>query len=199
MNGTNNQTRFDFVSVRPGLGAVVVSLLQDFKRGGLPAFFQFPFLLLQSLLHAGAFRMIRHARIALVKKGKGSRIYSSVFVKEARNIEIGQNVFVNHGCLLWSGPRSRILIGDDVLFGPGVSLIASNHGLEKSGLVRLNPWVDADIKIGKDVWLGANSIVLAGVEIGEGAILAAGAVVNKNVAPYSIVGGVPAKEIGKRE
>ncbi len=58
--------------------------------------------------------------------------------------------------------------------------------------------MDADIIIEEDVWLGANCVVLAGVCVGKGAVIAAGAIVTKNVAPYTIVGGVPAREIGIR-
>ncbi len=150
------------------------------------------------MIHSIAFYGIACLRRASVRKGKESRVYSSVIVKEPQNIEIGKNVFVNHGCLLWAGPTSKIVLEDDVLFGPNVSLIASNHGLGREHPIRLNPWKDADIVIGKDVWLGAHCVVLAGVKVGEGAVIAAGAVVTKDVEPYSIVGGVPAARIGSR-
>lgn len=153
----------------------------------------------RSLIHAMGLRLIMSLRNALVERGSGSRIYSSVSIKYPRNVTIGANVFVNHDCLLWAGPTSRIVVGDDVLFGPRVTLVASNHGIQRDGLIRLNPWEDSDIVVGKDVWLGANSVVLAGVKIGDGAVIAAGAIVTKDVSPYTIVGGIPAKAFGKRE
>jgi len=158
-----------------------------------------PIALINVFCHAVSFRLGALIRIASIRKGAGSRIYSSVIVKEPQNIIIGKNVFVNHDCLLWAGPTSRIVLGDDVLFGPRVTLVASNHGLQKDGLIRLNPWLDKDIIVENDVWLGANSVVLAGVRIGVGAVVAAGAVVTQDVAPYDIVGGVPARVIGQRE
>lgn len=157
-----------------------------------------PLAFLRTILHHFGFLGIRWIRIACVSKGRGSRIYSDVFIKSPRNISLGENVFVNQGCLLWAGPTSKIRLADDVLFGPRVTLIASNHGLQRSGLIRENPWEDADITVERDVWLGAGSTILAGITVGEGAVVAAGAVVTKNVAPYSIVGGVPAKVIGQR-
>jgi len=138
-------------------------------------------------------------RIAKVKMEKGAIIYSNVFVKYPQHIIVGRNSFINYECILWAAPSSKITIGNDVIFGPRVSVIASNHGLSKEKLIRLNEWVDKDIIIEDDVWVGANVTVLAGVKIGKGAVVAANAVVNKNVEPYTIVGGVPAKEIGIRK
>lgn len=65
-------------------------------------------------------------------------------------------------------------------------------------LIRKQPTISAPIRIGQDVWIGANAIVLAGVTIGDGAVVGAGAVVTKDVAPDTIVAGVPAKQIKVR-
>ena len=168
---------------------------------GLNKFFRFISILViivKMLITSLAFRIIIIARIALIKKGFGTRIYHDVFVKYPANILIGRNVFINQGCILWAAPKSKIKIGDDVLFGPRVQLIASNHGIKLDNLVRLNKWEDKDIIIGSDVWLGAHSIVLAGVTIEDGAVIGAGAVVTKNIEKNSIAAGVPAKIIGYR-
>jgi len=149
-------------------------------------------------MHALALRIILLLRIARVQRGKGSRIYSNVFIKYPQKINIGKNVFINYGCILWAAPNAKIIIGDDVILGPRVSIIASNHGLEKSTLIRLNKWIDKDILIGDNVWIGTNAVLLAGVKIGEGAVVAAGAVVTKDVEQFEIVGGMPAKRIGFR-
>lgn len=138
-------------------------------------------------------------RIARVKKGKNTRIYYNVFVKEPQNITLGNDTFINNGCFLWAAPKGKIIIGNDVLFGPSVKVIASNHGTSRKGLIRSNPWDDGDIVIEDDVWIGANSVILKGVTIGRGSVIAAGAIVNKNVDPYTIVGGVPVKELKNRE
>lgn len=145
-----------------------------------------------------AYFTLNSLRMAKVQRGEGTRIYYNVLIKEPQNITIGDNTFVNNGCLLWGAPEGRITIGNDVLFGPSVKLIASNHGTSREYLVRENPWHDADIIIEDDVWLGANVVVLKGVTIGKGAIIAAGAIVNKDVAPYTIVGGIPAKKLKDR-
>lgn len=137
-------------------------------------------------------------RLSQIKKGENTRIYHDVFVKYPDHIEIGKNTFINHGSIIWAAPKSKIIIGDDVIFGPKVSLIASNHGTSRENLIRLNEWIDEDIIIENDVWIGINAVILAGVKIGKGAVIAANSVVTKNVPEYTIVGGIPAKIIKER-
>jgi maltose O-acetyltransferase len=152
-----------------------------------------------TVVHSILLRAIMLLRIAMVRKKKGTRIYSNVFIKFPKHVSIGQNSFINYGCVLWAAPNSKIVIGNDVILGPRVTLISSNHGLDKKHLIRLNPWMDEDIIVGNDVWLGANSTILAGVTIGDGAVVAAHAVVTGNVDARTIVGGVPARVIGVRK
>ena len=91
-----------------------------------------------------------------------------------------------------------IFFGDDVLLGPNVILRTANHNFENvDKAINQQGHNYSDIKIANNVWIGASCIILSGVEIGEGAVIAAGAVVNKNVEPYSIFGGVPAKFLKK--
>lgn len=107
-------------------------------------------------------------------------------------IRFGKNVFVNYGCGFMD--RGGITIEDDVLIGPNVSLITENHAEvpELRRHVYSNP-----ILIKRKAWIGAGAIILPGVTIGENAIVAAGAVVSKDVPDNTIVGGVPAKVIRK--
>ena len=119
-------------------------------------------------------------------------------MKYPENIEIGDETFVNHLCSIWAGPSSQVRIGRDVLFGPGVSVIASNHGIERGEPIRLQAWSDRDITIGDDVWIGAHSVVRAGVTIGDGCVVGAGAVVTRDLPPYTVCAGVPARVLSLR-
>ncbi|OTN77809.1 hypothetical protein A5886_002910 [Enterococcus sp. 8G7_MSG3316] len=107
-----------------------------------------------------------------------------------KNITLGKGVFINAGCHFQD--QGGITIGDDTLIGHNVVLATLNHGLSAKTRKDLYP---APITIGKNVWIGAQATILPGVTIGDHAIIAAGAVVQKDVAPKTIVGGVPAKLI----
>lgn len=107
-----------------------------------------------------------------------------------KNTHIGERLFMNSGCKFQD--QGGIFIGNDCLLGHNVTLCTINHnpGPDRRGDMEFKP-----IRIEDKVWLGANVTVCPGVTIGEGAIVAAGAVVTKDVAPRTVVGGVPAKNI----
>lgn len=105
-----------------------------------------------------------------------------------KNLKIGKRVFINSGCRFQD--QGGITIGDDSLIGHNAVLATLNHGFAPDERSNMIP---APITIGKKVWLGANVTVLPGVTIGDNAVIAAGAVVTKDVPADSIVGGVPAK------
>lgn len=113
-------------------------------------------------------------------------------------ITLGHHVFIANRAW-FSG---EIEIGSYVMFGPNVTILGGDHEFkditQPMFFVKDNQQRQAKIKIGNDVWVGANVTILKGVEIGQGAIIAAGSVVNKSVEPFSIVGGVPAKKIAER-
>lgn len=114
-----------------------------------------------------------------------------------KNINIGKNVFLNMGCKFQD--QGGIFIGDGTLIGHNVVLATLNHAMDPEERSSMIP---APIHIGKRVWIGANATVLPGVTIGDGAIVAAGAVVTKDVPENTVVGGVPARvlrKIGKEE
>jgi len=106
------------------------------------------------------------------------------------NINIGKNVFVNHACTFMD--RGGITLEDNVLIGPKVNLLTTNHPLHPS---ERRATVSNPILIKKGAWIGAGATILAGVTIGENSVVAAGAVVSKDVPNNCIVGGVPAKFI----
>lgn len=129
----------------------------------------------------------------------------TVFYAPNKSI-IGNNVYIGKYCSI----ETDIKIDDDVLIGNNVGLIGKyDHDYTVIGKsIKDSPWIGDDnynfkgkgleIIIEKDVWIGFGAIVLSGVKIGRGSVVAAGSLVNKDVKPYSIVAGNPARVIGKR-
>ena len=110
---------------------------------------------------------------------------------------IGNNVGIAQNCFIQV--RGFVSIGSNVMFGPNVSIFSENHGFERTDVPMIKQTtVRKGVVIEDDVWLGTQSVILDGVTIGKGSIVAAGAIVNVNVPPYSIVAGVPAKIIKSR-
>ena len=109
-----------------------------------------------------------------------------------KNIYVGEHVFINCGCHFQD--HGGIYIGDGTLVGSYVVMATINHGLAPA---RRSDNLPAPIHIGKNVWIGSHATILPGVTIGDDAIVAAGAVVAKDVPANTLVGGVPAKIIKK--
>ena len=120
------------------------------------------------------------------------RLFPPFTADFGKNISFGKNVFINAGCHFQD--QGGITIGDGVLIGHNVVLATANHDLEPSKSRKLHY---KPIVIGDNVWIGSNSVILQGVTIGEWSVVAAGAVVTKDVEPFTVVGGVPAKFIRK--
>jgi acetyltransferase-like isoleucine patch superfamily enzyme len=112
------------------------------------------------------------------------------------SINIGDNVFIGAGCEF--NISESIVIGHNSLIAAGCRFIDHDHGIEIGALMRKQSGPKIKIVIGMDVWLGCNVVVLKGVTIGDGAIVAAGAIVTKSILPNEIWAGVPAKKIGTR-
>ncbi len=119
-------------------------------------------------------------------------------------ISVGDNVNLGYNPILIAS-RSRIIIGNDVMFGPEVTIRGGNHRIDVVGKPMIavrdsekRPEDDPGVVIESDVWIGARAIILAGVTVGRGAVVAAGAVVTRSVEPYAIVAGNPARLIRKR-
>ncbi len=118
------------------------------------------------------------------------------------NIEVGDDVSIGDGAIFLSS-NSKIIIGNKVMFGPKVTVVGGDHNTTEVGKFMYDvhekrPEDDQDVCFEDDVWIGSGAIILKGVKVGRGSIIAAGAVVNKEVYPYSIVGGIPARLISKR-
>lgn len=104
------------------------------------------------------------------------------------NLRVGRDVFVNHGCTIMD--LGGVDIGDEVMIGPNVQIITSGHPLDPE--TRRSTIVADPIRIGRNVWIGAGATVLGGVTVGDDAVVAAGAVVTKDVPARTLVAGVPA-------
>lgn len=116
----------------------------------------------------------------------------------AGSLSVGDNCSVNTNVHLGAS-SGEIRVGDNVMIGPNVVIRASDHGLSKNRIMRLQPKVEGQIDIGNDVWIGANCVITRNVAIGDGAVIGAGAVVTGNIPPYSIALGVPARVRGFRK
>ena len=130
--------------------------------------------------------------------GKASLGKQAFFSADGGSIEIGENFSCNVNCHINASVGGKIKISKNVLVGPNVVMRTANHNFTQPGqLINQQGHNFKDIQIGENVWISANCVILSGVKIGKGAIVAAGAVVNKDVAKGTIVAGVPAREIKK--
>uniref|UniRef100_UPI00366E5B9B acyltransferase n=1 Tax=Acinetobacter junii TaxID=40215 RepID=UPI00366E5B9B len=131
------------------------------------------------------------------KIGKRVVFYPNIWVFTGRNLVLGDDVDLATGVLITTD--GGVSIGDRTLVGYGTKILSSNHNVPKlPNRIFDSGHTKAPVVIKNDVWLGANCIILPGVTIGEGAIIAAGSVVTKNVPANVFVGGIPAKIIKER-
>ena len=121
---------------------------------------------------------------------KSTTVFVPFYTNFGKHIKLGKNVFINHACTFLD--LGGITIEDDVQIGPKVNLITENHPVDPTKRKHLDL---KSIVIKRNAWIGAGATILPGVTIGENSIVAAGAVVNKDVSDNSVVGGIPAKFI----
>ena len=117
-------------------------------------------------------------------------LFPPIQINYGKNTRIGKNVFINFDCTFLD--LGGITIEDNVMIAPKVSLLSEGHPLEPEHRHQLAP---GKVHIKRNVWIGAGATILPGVTVGENAMVAAGAVVTKDVPDNSVVGGVPAKVI----
>jgi len=140
-------------------------------------------------------------KLFLKSCGKKFHIAMRVKIQVPANITVGENVGLNYGVWMASNynKNARIVLGNNVLIGPYTILHSGNHNYEDPKIpIYKQGHSFSDIIVEDDVWIAARCTILSGVKIGKGAVVAAGSVVTKDVMPFSIVGGVPAKVIGER-
>lgn len=136
-------------------------------------------------------------KVALNKMGSRVFIDTKVYFRYPQRVKIGNDVSINRGCEFYPSFYNKnaiIELGNNIRLGPGSKFLAAGHDHTKLNL----PDTSDKITVKDNVWIGANCLILPGVIIGEGAIIAAGSVVNKDVPDYKIYGGIPAKEIKDR-
>ena len=136
---------------------------------------------------------------ANVAVGSGTIIKKNVQIcacNEAARIDIGPSSTIGDYCYIYAS--ENISIGSNCLIAPFCYLVDGNHGTERGTPIRQQPLVTGPITIGDDVWLGARVAVMPHINIGDGAVVAAGAVVTKPIPPYELWGGVPARKLGER-
>jgi len=136
------------------------------------------------------------AKNIFIKAGKNINIENKAYFGTGK-IEIGNNSDVGSMCRIYG----RVKIGDGVMMAPEVIILTQNHKHDRTDIPMFKQGFDKEqeVIIEDDVWIGTRVIILPGVRVGKGSILAAGSVVTKDVLPYAIVGGVPAKIIKNRK
>jgi maltose O-acetyltransferase len=125
--------------------------------------------------------------------GGGTTVQLDCRFLNGRKVFLGERNVVSFGCL-FDGRRFSICTGADVSIGPEATILTLGHDPQDADFGDRG----GNVVIGDRVWIAYRATILPGVEIGEGAVVAAGAVVTTNVEPFTIVGGAPAKKIGER-
>ena len=136
--------------------------------------------------------------------GKNVVVGSKCSFSGIENIHAGNHVLISSGSKILT-TRAKVIIGDYTMLGQDLTIITGDHRIDILGKYMMEitdaeklPENDSDVVIEGDVWAGTNVTILKGVRVGRGSVIASGAVVTKDVPPYSIVGGVPAKVLKKR-
>ena len=129
----------------------------------------------------------------LGRMGAGVGVQMGCRFLNGRKVHLGDRTVINFGCLL-DGRKYHIRTGNDVSIGPEASILTLGHDPQSPEFADRG----GDVVIGNRVWIGYRAIVLPGITIGEGAVVGAGAVVTKDVEPFSIMAGNPARKIGER-
>lgn len=127
-------------------------------------------------------------------KIKNVEIKKNVLFDSFKNIHLGSNVFINYNVEFYTSGKSHIYVKDNVNIGPNVHFCCATHKIGETNC-RAGEGVYLDIVVGEGSWICMDSVILPGVTIGSGSIIAAGSVVTKNVPCNELWGGIPAKKI----
>ncbi|GLU45376.1 DapH/DapD/GlmU-related protein [Allomuricauda sp. NBRC 101325] len=121
---------------------------------------------------------------------ESTTLYTPLSSNYGKNIKLGKNIFINQNCQILD--LGGVTIDDHVMIGPRVNLLSESHPIEPESRKVL---IAKPIHIKKNAWIGAGATILPGVTIGAHAVVAAGAVVSKDVPARTVVAGIPAKEV----
>lgn len=137
------------------------------------------------------------AKLYGYSSGQRTHVWDDVIIYHPRKLRLGTNVQIVRGCQINAG--GEIEIGDNVLIGPGVFIWSQNHTFSRTDIPVCDQGYDfLPVKIEEDVWIGARAIILPGVCIRRGCVIAAGSVVTHSTEPNTLYAGVPARAIKKR-
>lgn len=148
-----------------------------------------------SEIHLHSVRIFFYKYIYRISLAKNVVIYSGCEIRSPQKLTIGEGSIIGDNAIL--DARAGLKIGSNVCFASNVSIWTLQHDYRDPEF-RCTPDHYGPVTIGDRAWIGPNTVILHNVTIGEGAVIAAGAVVTKDVPPFTLVGGVPAKIIGNR-
>ena len=129
-------------------------------------------------------------RLLGIRHGKTIYIEPPFRCDYGKHITIGENFYANTGCVIID--VARVTIGDNVMFGPNVSVITAGHPVHPETR-RTKYEYGVAVSIGSDVWIGANAVILPGVKIGDAAVIGAGSVVTRDIPPNVVAAGNPCR------
>ncbi len=131
--------------------------------------------------------------------GDDLRLFEGISFRGIQSLSVGNRVHIGVNCFIQAS--GGVEMGDDVILGPGVKIWSINHVFaDPDTPIHDQGYEKKPVRIGNDVWIGANAFIMPGADIGDGAIISANAVVGgKVIAPYSILAGNPARKIGSRK
>jgi maltose O-acetyltransferase len=134
-----------------------------------------------------------YLRVWLGNLGAGTSVQMGCRFLNGHKVHLGERNVINFGCL-FDGRKFHVRTGNDVSVGPEAAILTLGHDPQSPEFTDRG----GDVIIGDRVWIGYRAIILPGIKIGEGAVVGAGAVVTKDVEPFTIVAGNPARKIGQR-
>ncbi|MDD3591325.1 MAG: CatB-related O-acetyltransferase [Sulfurovum sp.] len=149
--------------------------------------------------YGNIFRKIRNWYVCdilkIMQKDDGNFFEENVYIGNAKNISIGKHCHINENVFIQGAT-----IGNFVMIAPNVAILNGTHKFDRVDVPMIMQGEEKELNpiIEDDVWIGRNAAVMPNIRIGRGSIIGAGAVVTKDVEPFSIMGGVPAKLIKKR-